>query len=297
MSRWWLLLAAVVLWMASGYALMRSPADGASRARRADVPTRIVSMAPNLTEILFALGLEPCIVGVTRDSDYPPAALEKPKVGSFWQPNIEAVIATRPDLVVTQAFEQQRDLARRLARLGYDSLVVDVETIADLFGAIDAVGDATGTRKRADALCADIRAEIDRIRAATAGRPPIKVLWVVQREPLRVAGRSTFIHEMIELAGGENAVGPTLHIYPAIGAEQVIAAAPEVIIEPAMMPGALDQQRRQALAYWSRFENVPAVAAGRIYVIEGDIVSRLSPRLPIGIGTIARCLRPGLFGE
>ena len=74
----------------------------------------------------------------------------------------------------------------------------------------------------------------------------MKVLWVVQREPLRVAGRDTFVNEMIELAGGENAIGPTLHKYPPIGAEQVIAAGPEVIIEPAMVPGSLDEQRRQA---------------------------------------------------
>jgi iron complex transport system substrate-binding protein len=254
-------------------------------------------MAPNLTEILFALGLEPSIVGVTQDSDYPPAASDKPRVGTYWHPKIEAVIATRPDLVVTLAFEQQRDLARRLRRLGYASLVADVETIAGLFSTILAIGEATGTDRQAAALSADMRKEIDRLKTATAGGPRVKVLWVVQREPLRVAGRDTFINEMIELAGGENAVGPTLHIYPAIGAEQVIAARPEVIIEPVMLPGALDQQHRQALAYWGRFATVPAVAAGRIYVIDGDVVSRLSPRLLTGIRTIARCLRPDLFGE
>lgn len=297
MSKWWLLLAAATLWVASGYALVQSGADGGSRTIRSQAPARIVSMAPNLTEILFALGLGPSVVGVTQDSDYPPAAREKPSVGTFWQPNIEAVIATRPDLVVTQAFEQQRDLARRLRRLGYSSLVLEVETIAGLFDAILAIGDATGTTRQAETLCGEMRTEIDRLRAATAGSGVVKVLWVVQREPLRVAGRETFINEMIELAGGENAIGPTLHIYPAIGAEQVIAAAPEVIIEPAMAPGALDRQYQQALAYWGRFANVPAVTAGRIYVVDGDLVSRLSPRLPAGIRTIARCLRPGLFGE
>ncbi len=297
MGKWWFLSAALALWMASGYALVRSPAQGGSRADRPPAPARIVSMAPNLTEILFALGLEARIVGVTQDSDYPPAALEKPRVGTFWQPNIEAVIATGPDLVVTLAFEQQRDLARRLRRLGYNSLVVDVETIAALFDAIHVIGDATGAARQAETLCGQMRTEIDRLKAATAGLRPVKVLWVVQREPLRVAGRETFVNEMIELAGGENAIGPTLHIYPAIGAEQVIAAAPEVIIEPAMLPGARDAQHRQALLYWNRFDNVPAVTAGRIYVIDGDLVSRLSPRLPDGIRTIARCLRPDLFGD
>lgn len=298
MGKWWLLSAALVLWMVSGYVLVRSPAAaGVSRTPGSQAPARIVSMAPNLTEILFALGLESNVVGVTQDSDYPPAAREKPSVGTFWQPNIEAVIATRPDLVVTLEFEQQRDLARRLRRLGYGSLVVDVETIADLFESILAIGEATGASERAGALCADMRGEIDRLKAAAAGKDRVKVLWVVQREPLRAAGRDTFINEMIELAGGENAIGPTLHKYPPVGAEQVIAAGPEVIIEPVMLPGAIELQRRQALAYWSRFENVPAVSAGRIYVIDGDVVSRLSPRLPTGIRTIAECLRPELFGE
>jgi iron complex transport system substrate-binding protein len=297
MSKWWLLSAATGLWMAVGYAMVRSPAVDGPRTGHSHSPARIVSMAPSLTETLFALGLEPNVVGVTQDSDYPPAARDKPRVGTFWQPNIEAVIATRPDLVVTQTFEQQRDLARRLGRMGYNSLMVDVETIDELFDSILVLGQATGTSARAGKLCADMRAEIGRLAAATARARRVKVLWVVQREPLRVAGRATFINEMIELAGGENAIGPTLHIYPAVGAEQVIAARPEVIIEPAMMPGALEQQRHQALAYWSRFTNVPAVATGRIYVIEGDLVSRLSPRLPAGIETIARCLHPDLFGD
>ncbi len=120
---------------------------------------------------------------------------------------------------------------------------------------------------------------------------------MVQREPLRAAGRDTFINEMIELAGGENAVGPGLHKYPSIGAEQVIASGPEVIIEPAMVQSVLDQQRRQAVSYWRRYANVPAVAGERIYVIDGDVVSRLGPRLPEGVRAIAECLRPELFGE
>ncbi|MEN6576507.1 MAG: helical backbone metal receptor [Phycisphaerales bacterium] len=297
MSKWWLLSAAFVLWTAAGSAIVRTSADETSRSLGSRVPHRIVSMARNLTEIVFALGLGTNLVGVTQDSDYPPAAAKKPSVGTFWQPDIEAIIATRPDLVVTQAFEQHRDLARRLRRMGYGSLVVEVETVAGLFEGILAIGDATETHGRADALCADVRAEIDRLRASTTGMRPVKVLWVVQREPLRVAGRNTFANEMIELAGGENAIGPTLHVYPAIGSEQVIAARPEVIIEPAMLPGMMDRQRQQALAYWNRFENVPAVTDGRVYVIDGDVVSRLSPRLPTAIQTIARCLRPDLFGE
>jgi iron complex transport system substrate-binding protein len=298
MGKWWLLLAALALWLAGGYLmLLPRQADADTNTRRPSQPARIVSMAPNLTEILFALGLGARIVGVTQDSDYPPTALTKPKVGTFWQPNIEAVIATRPDLVVALAFEQQRDLARRLKRIGYDCLAVEIERIDDLFLAIAAIGEAADAPEQAQELSDQMKAAIHRLQTATAGLPKVKVLWVVQREPLRVAGRDTFVNEMIELAGGENAIGPTLHKYPPIGAEQVIAARPEVIIEPAMVQGPLGEQSRQASSYWERYANVPAVVNKRIYVIDGDMVSRLGPRLPLGVETIAKCLRPELFGD
>lgn len=297
MTKWWLLLLALALWFVSGYALLRpQEADAEPGPGDRPGPDRIVSLAPNLTEILFALGLGEKVVGVTQDSDYPPAAADTPKVGTFWQPSVEAVIATRPDLIVTLAFEQQKDLARRLGRMGYDCLVVDVESVGDLFHAIDAIGQAVDTGAQARELSQSIRAEIRRVRTATAGRRKVKVLWVVQREPLRVAGRDTFINEMIELAGGENAIGSTLYRYPPIGAEEVIATGPEVIIEPAMAQDA-SESHRQALSYWRRFTNVPAVRDERIYIIDGDLVSRLGPRLSVGIETIAKCLRPELFGE
>ena len=298
MGKWWLLLAALALWLAGGY-LMLEPrkADADTNARRPSRPVRIVSMAPDLTEIVFALGLGDRIAAVTRDSDYPPAALAKPKVGTFWQPNIEAVIATKPDLVVALAIEQQRDLARRLTRIGYDCLAVEIQKIDGLFDAIAAIGEAADAREQAQELSDKMKTAIHRLQTAAAGRPRVRVLWVVQREPLRVAGRDTFVNEMIELAGGENAVGPTLHKYPPIGAEEVIAAKPEVIIEPAMLPGALDEQRRQAVSYWSRYANLPAVANERICVIKGDTVSRLGPRLSNAIEDIAKCLRPESSGE
>ena len=298
MGKWWLLLAALVLWLTCGYAMLRSgEADMRASVRGPRPPSRIVSMAPNLTEILFALGLGERVVGVTQDSDYPPRALNKRRVGTFWQPNIEAIIAAKPDLVVTLAFEQQRELARRLKRIGYDCLVIDIEKIDDLFNAIAAIGDAAAINEQARELSRRIKTQMHRFQETTAGLPKVKVLWVVQREPLRIAPRDTFINEMIELAGGENAVGPTLRNYPPIGAEQVIAAGPEVIIEPVMVQGAPDGQRRQAFAYWQRFANVPAVVNKRIYVIDGDVVSRLGPRLPVGVETIAKCLRPELFGD
>jgi len=296
MNRWCWLFLGISCWMATGFAVFGARQDASpSNTPLPTHPERLVSMAPSLTEILFALGLDDKIVGVTIFSDYPPAALDKPKVGSFWQPNIEAVVAARPDLVVTLRIEQQRSLAERLQRIGYNSLVVDVDKVSDLYGAIETLGAATDSRRQADELVGNLKNKLQELSRMVGTAEKVRVLWVVQREPLRVAGRDTFINEMIELAGGENAIGETVHKYPPIGAEQVIACKPDVIIEPTMTRSNLDSQKQTAVQYWSRFENVPAVANGRIYVISSGAVSRLGPRLYDGTEMIARCLRPHLF--
>jgi len=296
MKKWLWLSVLIVFWTGAGLAII----DFQQEQNRNDTPPpaqadRIVSMAPNLTEILFALGLEERIVGVTLDSDYPPAATKKLKVGTFWQPNIEAVIAAKPDLVITLGFDQQRNLAERLKRIGYNSLILNIEKVSELFEAIQIIGAATIKQHEANELVHDITKKLDKLLALIGTNDRVRVLWVVQREPLRVAGRDTFINEMIELAGGQNAIGPTLHKYPPIGAEQVIACQPEVIIEPAMNQADPAGQQASALQYWNKFRNVPAVVNKRVYVISGDTVSRLGPRLYEGTKTIARCLRPELF--
>lgn len=295
MNKWWWLLLIITCWTAAGFAIsgFRQVQD-----RIASLPTRaerIVSLAPNLTEILFALGLEEEIVRVTLYSDYPPAAATKPKAGTFWQPNIESIISAKPDLIVTLGFEQQKNLAERLRRINYNCLTVNIEKVKDLFEAIETIGIAAGKQLEANELVTNIRDKLDELSALIGTKAKVRVLWVVQREPLRVAGRDTFINEMIEFAGGENAIGPTFHKYPPIGAEQVIACGADVIIEPLMHQKDLATQQNSALQYWSKFENLPAVANKRIHIIQGDMVSRLSPRLYEGIETIAGFLRPELF--
>jgi ABC-type Fe3+-hydroxamate transport system substrate-binding protein len=298
MRKWWLLLVGLALWSLLGYTLAASrSADSIDTASAASNAARIVSVAPNLTEILYALGLEEAIVGVTAGSDYPPSALDKPKVGTFWQPNIEAIIALRPSLVVTLGFAQQKSLVHRLKRMGCPCLTTDIWTVGDLFATIDTLGKATASEQQAQKLIDVFRLKTLQLEETLQGRQRPRVLWVVQREPLRVAGRDTFINELIELAGGQNAIGPTLHKYPPIGAEQVIASNPQVVIEPTMVKGDPDLQRDQALAYWDRYANIPAVANERIHIIDGDIVSRLGPRLSEGIETIAQCLHPNVLGD
>jgi iron complex transport system substrate-binding protein len=296
MNKWWWLLLIIACWTAAGAAMvdLRQGRANSSAAPPGGVGG-IVSLAPNITEILFAVGLENEVDGVTLDSDYPPAAAAKPKVGTFWQPDIEAVVAARPSLVITLGFQQQRTLAERLRRIGYNSLTVNIETVSELFEAIERIGSAAGRRQQANGLISHIRTKLQHLEDLISDKPKVRVLWVVQREPLRVAGRDTFVNEMIEMAGGENAIGPTVNKYPPIGSEQVIACNPEVIIEPAMGREGIKSQRKTALQYWSKFQHLSAVKNSRIYVIDGDTVSRLGPRLYEGTEMIARCLRPSLL--
>ncbi len=296
MNKWRWLLLIISCWMAAGFALSSVRQGQESQApalpSRAD---RIVSMAPDLTEILFALGLDEQIVGVTQYSDYPPAAKEKPNVGSFWQPNIEAVVAAKPSLVIVLGSPQQKNLAERLRRIGYKTLMVNLERVNDFFEATAEIAAATGRQRQAHELIGSIREKLKALSSLVGDEAKVRVLWVVQREPLRVAGRNTFVNELIELAGGENAIGPTVHKYPPIGAEQVIISRPDVIIEPDMGQENPAAQQDAALRYWSRFKNMPAVTNERVYVIPGGAVSRLGPRLYEATETIARCLRPHLF--
>jgi iron complex transport system substrate-binding protein len=296
MNKWWWLLLIVSCWMVAGAGMagLRQGRVNSSTAPPGQTG-RIVSLAPNITEILFAIGLGDEIAAVTLDSDYPPAAAAKPKVGTFWQPDVEAVVAARPNLVISLGFQQQQNLAERLRRIGYNCLTVNIEKVSELFEAIERIGSGAGRRQQANELISRIRTKLQHLETLVSAGPKVRVLWVVQREPLRVAGRDTFVNEMIEMAGGENAIGPTVNKYPPIGSEQVVACNPEVIIEPAMGREDIKSQRKTALQYWSKFQLLSAVKNRRIYVIDGDTVSRLGPRLYEGTEEIARCLRPDLF--
>jgi len=298
MRRWLALSLIVLCWVAVGFAVLsRLDVQDQAQQPAPHHAERIVSLAPNLTEILFALGLDEQVVGVTLHCNYPPAAAEKSKVGTFWQPNIEAVIAAKPNLVIALRFTQQKDTIERLTRIGYDCLMVNVDKVGELFKAIKEIGSATGRHAQAAELASSLRTKLNQLSALMASNERLRVLWVIDREPLRVAGRDTFVNELIELAGGKNAIGPTVHKYPPIGSEQVIACAADVIIEPAMAAESLAEQQKTAIEYWSRFKKVPAVANQRVYVIPPDTVCRLGPRLYEGVETVARCLRPELFPD
>ncbi|MBN2457103.1 MAG: ABC transporter substrate-binding protein [Sedimentisphaerales bacterium] len=255
-----------------------------------NTPERIVSLAPNLTEILFCLGLGDKVVAVSSDSDYPAKAAQKIKVGSFWQPNTEVIITSKPDLVVGLWFDQQRTVADALRRLGYEVLTLKVENLDEMIQAIQSIGDAANCRKRAGQLVDKIKKQIKQLSGVSCKRP--KVLWVIQAEPLRVAGRKTFVNELIELAGGQNAIGPTIDRYPSLNSEAILSCGAEIIIQSAMTSAAIETQQESAEKFWSRFPHLPAVKNKRIYVVNPDTILRLGPRIPQGIKLITEKLHP-----
>jgi iron complex transport system substrate-binding protein len=298
MSRLWLLLAIALVCLAALAVInylpeyAREPAVAPGSTDSSTKPARIVSLAPNLTEILFELGLAEQVVAVSNGSDYPPQAAEKKKIGTFWQPDPEAIIAAAPDLVVALHFEQQRGVADTLNRLGYRVLTLKIETIQDLFAAIEKIGTAAGCEPHAHQLTSSIKTRMESLKSQFSSTNKVKVLWVVQAEPLRVAGSNTFISEVLELVGGQNAMKPTIQQYPQIGAEELLACDPQIIVQSAMGTKDLDAQQEAAQLFWKRWPGLPAVKNGRIYVIDPDITLRLGPRLPQGIQALARCLHP-----
>jgi iron complex transport system substrate-binding protein len=266
-------------------------------SHRTAVPQRIVSLSPNLTEIVFALGLGNRVVAVSSNCDWPAEAKTRTKVGTFWQPNTEAIIAAKPDLVVCESFDQQMAAAKTLRRTGLNILALRVESIEEFFSAIEKIGQAAGCTTAAQQLAADIKNQLDQIQAMSSSTGKVKVLWVVQTEPLRVAGVNTFVNEIVELAGGQNTIGPTIDQYPSISTEEIIGCGTEVVIQSAMGAENIHKQQIAAEEFWSRFANLPAVKNKRIYVIDADTTLRLGPRLPQGLQTVARLLHPELFTQ
>ena len=255
-------------------------------------PERIVTLAPNLTEIVFELGLGPKVAAVTSDSDFPAEAKNKQLIGSFWQPDIEAIIAAKPDLVLALSSEHQIEITENLRQSGYQVLTLKLETIDDLKTGICVIGKAAGCQQQANQLAAKIEQQINSIREKNTHEKKLRVLWVVQAEPLRVAGVNTFLNDIIELAGGRNAVGVTIQQYPSLSYEQLLAAAPEVIIHSTMTTGTIEKQQEAARSFWSKRVSLPAVKSGRIYAVDSDVTLRLGPRLPEGVKTIADFLHP-----
>jgi iron complex transport system substrate-binding protein len=243
---------------------------------------RIVSLAPSITEILFALRLEPRIVGVTEVCDYPLEARRKPKVGDY-QISPEKVVALKPDLVVAHDLLNVRVIPV-LKRLRLRVLHANPNRFEKLYAFIRSIGAATGAEREARQLARLMQARVARVRRQSPKRPP-KALFLIGVEPLWAAGRDTFADEMMTLAGARNALASAFSGFKAVSLETALGAAPEVIL--------LAGPKADAVVNHARWQRTPAVRNRRVYELNPDWVLRESPRSVNGLEQIAECVRRG----
>jgi iron complex transport system substrate-binding protein len=255
-------------------------------------PVRIISLAPNITEILFAVGAGGNIVGVAEYSDYPPEASKLPLVGTYIKPNIERIISLRPDLVIATADGEKKAEIRRLADLGIPVYVINPKNLSEVVKTVREIGRITGYIDGAEKTAGKMEARIKAVRKTAAKTPAVRVLLVLSMDPLITAGEKTFQNELITAAGGINIAAGEKIRYPTLSMEEVIVRAPEVIIMTSMTRGI---DRNTVLAAWSRFSSIPAVKKEKIFVVDSDIVDRPSPRIVDGLEALARLFHPESF--
>jgi len=258
------------------------------------VPRRLVSFGPSITEILFALGLEESVVGVSSYCDYPEAAKSKAKVGDAFNPSLEKIVELEPDLVLTVKQEQ---LQSELEALGIRFLVLDPKDIDGILADIGLMGEITDTRSKAEALIGDMQSSISQVTLRAEDAPKVRVFYIVDATDPTLpwtAGSGSFIDALITLAGGENIAGSAPGAWVSFSLEQIVSAEPEVIIVQTMTGGlpTISEEELEAGPVWGK---MTAVAQSKIYLVDGDLVSRPGPRIVQGLEAIARAIHPELF--
>ena len=252
-------------------------------------PQRIISLAPNITETLFALGLDSRIVGVSLFSNYPKGASRKPRVGNFINPSLERIVALSPDLVIATANGTRKETVLQLERMGIVTYVIAPREFEDIFMMIRDLGGITGREQVALTLTEDLRRRVDRVKTRTKDREIPRVFLQIGINPLVSVGRDTIHNKLITLAGGINIFGDVDIAYPRVSIERVIAKGPDIIIMTDMRRGggfAREQDK------WRQWTDIPAVRNGRIYVIDSDVADRFSPRIVDGLEALAGIIHP-----
>lgn len=291
--RMWFLAAAAILAVMGGIVFVTVAGRSAEPTDNPRNGTlRVVSLAPSVTEIVFALGMGDCLVGATKYCDWPPQARQVERVGGFGTPNVERLLALRPDLVVAAGFER-KEAIDILRGSGIRVLDVRIRNFDELFEAITTIGGGTGRTSQAGALVAAMRAELDAAarrcaRVAPERRPRVFVeIW---HDPLTTAGGPSFLNDLICRAGGVNVAADLPQSHPRVNPEKIIDWNPDVIVTAYMgRPGQMASQVAGRIG-WA---DVKAVRDGRIIDdIPPDLLLRPGPRLVEGVKTLAERLYP-----
>jgi len=258
----------------------------------AQAPSRVVTLAPSLTEIVFALGAGDRLVGVSSYCDYPEQAVAIDRVGTFLQPNVEVILKKHPDLVFAVPSPENRSAVGTLRDLGVRVRVVRPGRLASVLEAIEVIATDLDREDAGRRLVFDIRHDVAAVRARLAGVQKRRVLMVVGRRPLIAVGGGTYQSELIEMAGGANIVGDSSEAWPQVSLEYVIARAPEVIIDSGMGP----RDRAGDIAdYWGAFPTIPAVRDHRVVGSGRYDLLRAGPRAGEALEAMARFIHPEVF--
>ncbi|MDO9556322.1 MAG: ABC transporter substrate-binding protein [Coriobacteriia bacterium] len=263
--------------------------DDAGREVTVDArPERIVSLAPANTEILYGLDALDRVVGVTTYDDYPPEVATLEKVGDFVGPNLEAIAALEPDLVLVTT-GVQADIISQIEALGATVIAVDPQSLDALYISIGTVGAAIGEPAKADEVVSEMKRELAAIQEAIDASP-VRCFIEIAQAPLFTAGTGTLLNDLIEQAGGENVV--VQEGYVGYSVEQLLTDDPEVYLATlGSMSDPADLAQRPG------YDNLSAVKNGRVAVLEDNLVSRPGPRIIQGVRQIAEALHPEAFGQ
>ena len=255
-------------------------------------PKRIVSLAPNITEILFSLGLDEEIVGVSIHCNFPEKAKSKVRVGSYISLDFEKVTSLKPDLIIATGVGNTRDMVDRLGKLGFQTYVIYPKNFDDILKSIAHIGQVVNREKEARMIIEGMRKRSQRVIELTKGLPRPKVFIQIGDAPVVTVGKGSFADDLIRLAGGENIAKKEKEVYPRFGMEEILKRSPEVIVISSMNPKG-DYQK--ILQEWTRWKTIPAVKNGRIHLIDSDLLDRPSPRIIDGLEELARVLHPERF--
>jgi iron complex transport system substrate-binding protein len=251
---------------------------------------RVISLAPNLTEIVFAVGGGDRLVGNTTYCDYPDEAKSIAKVGDSLQPSLERIIALRPQVVLISTASQLEVFTQQLHNQNIAVFVTDPHDLEGIFQTIEQVGQIFGQAEQANQLVKKLRERTSAVEQAVKDTKPVRVFYQVSGEPLYTLGKDAYLTDLIRRAGGVSVTADVPGAWPRYSNESALAAQPEAIILPTGgSMGAANSSVTDAL------RNSPAVLAGRVYKINDDYLARPGPRLVDGLEAMARALHPEVF--
>jgi iron complex transport system substrate-binding protein len=251
---------------------------------------RIVSLAPNLTEIVYAVGAGDRLVGRTSYCDYPSAVKIVAEVGDTMQPSVERIIALKPQVVLISTASQLETFTKQLEEQRIAVYVTNPNSVDQVLSSIETLGQLFGTTEQAKQVAADLRRRTQAVEFAVANQPPIKVFYQVSDEPLYTIGRDAFLTDLIRRAGGVSVTAEVPTAFPRYSDEAALASQPEAIILPS--GGSMGNANSKVAP---ALKNSPAVRNNRVYKINDDLLARPGPRLIDGLEQLARALHPAAF--